>query len=91
MNSNSKNLPAQVIDVRPRDELLHKKWKPKNESVTPSGNSHYVFSNRQEEENFYSFQFDTEEKKKKYKDYREAWWQRASEYEYGDAPLALIV
>jgi hypothetical protein len=91
MKTIPKNLPAQVVDVRTRDEWLHKKWKPKNKSVTPSGNSHYVFSNRQEEEDFYSYQFDTDEKKRQYKEYREAWWQRASEYEHGNAPLALIV
>ena len=85
------NLPAQVIDVRPRDEELYKKWKPKNKSVTPTDNSHFVFSSKAEEEAFYNYQFDTDEKKKLYKEYRSAWWQRAAEYKYGNAPLALIV
>ena len=83
MIKNPKNLPAQVIDVRHRDEFLHKKWKPKNETVTPAGNTHFVFSDRNEEEAFYAFQFDTEDKIKEYKKYRTAWWQRATEYKYG--------
>ena len=29
MKTIPKNLPAQVVDVRTRDEWLHKKWKPK--------------------------------------------------------------
>ena len=91
MIKNPKNLPAQVIDVRHRDEFLHKKWKPKNETITPAGNTHFVFSDRNEEEAFYAFQFDTEDKIKEYKKYRTAWWQRATEYKYGEAPLALIV
>ena len=90
MKTNNQNLPAQIVDVRPRDEELHKKWKPLNKNVTPTDNSHFVFSNRQEEEAFYAYQFDTEEKKK-YKEYRSAWWQRAAEYKHGEAPLALIV
>ncbi len=91
MKTNNQNLPAQIVDVRPRDEELHKKWKPLNKNVTPTDNSHFVFSNRQEEEAFYAYQFDTEEKKKLYKEYRSAWWQRAAEYKHGEAPLALIV
>jgi len=91
MKIDNLNLPAQVIDVRPRDEDLHKKWKPKNKSVTPTDNTHFVISTKEEEDLFYSYQFDTDEKKKLYKEYRSAWWQRAAEYEYGNAPLALIV
>ena len=62
--TNRPNLPAQVIDVRPRDQELHKKWKPKNKSVTPTDNSHFVFSSKTDEDLFYSYQFDTDEKKK---------------------------
>ena len=56
--SNKANLPAQVIDVRPRDEELYVKWKPKNKTVTPTDNGHFVFSSKEEEDLFYSYQFD---------------------------------
>ena len=55
------------IVVRPRDEELHKKWKAKNKSVTPTDNSHFVFSTKEEEDLFYSYQFDTDAKKKNIK------------------------
>ena len=79
-----------MIDVRPRDEELYSKWKPKNKTVA-TDNGHFDFSTTVEEDKFYGYQFDTEEKKREYRIYREAWWQRAAEYKYGDAPHALIV
>ena len=53
------------VNVRPRDKNLYKKWKGKNESVTPTNNSHFVFSSEEEEQRFYNYQFDTDDKKKK--------------------------
>ena len=93
MKNNPKNLPAQFVDVRQRDGFLHKEWKEKaiKKKVTPGSGTHFVFSTIDEEEAFYSYQFDTEEKKREYKEYRTAWWQRSVEYKHGDAPLALIV
>ena len=44
MKSSRANLPAQVIDVRPRDEELYSKWKPKNKTVTPTDNGHLFFT-----------------------------------------------
>ena len=91
-----KKNPIEKIDdnnsnIRPRDYELFKKWKGVNESVTPTNNTHFVFSTKDEEDSFYSYQFDTPEKKKLYKEYREAWWERAMKFEHGNAPLALIV
>ncbi len=79
------------IQVRPRDKELFEKWKGKNESVTPTNNSHFIFSTEKEEQDFYNYQFDTDEKRKRYKEYRAQWWERANEYRHGDAPLAIIV
>ena len=81
----------KTLQVRPRDKNLYKKWKGKNDNITPTNNSHFVFSSEEAEQNFYNYQFDTDEKKKKYKEYREKWWERAKEYKYGKAPLALVV
>ena len=91
MTTSRSNLPTQVINIRPRDGELYKEWKHKNKTVTPTDNIHFVFATKEEEDLFYSYQFDTEEKKKLYKEYRTAWWQRATEYKHGEAPLALIV
>ena len=64
MTNSRTNLPAQVIDVRPRDVELYKKWKHKNSTVTHTDNIHFVMATKEEEDLFYSYQFDTEEKKK---------------------------
>ena len=50
-------------NTRPRDYDLYKKWKDVNKSVTPTNNTHFVFSSKDEEDLFYSYQFDTDEKK----------------------------
>lgn len=63
MKNSRVNLPAQVIDVRPRDGELYAKWKHKNTSVTPTDNTHFVMATQEEEDLFYSYQFDTDEKK----------------------------
>ena len=57
--------------TRPRDYNLYKKWKGVNDNVTPTNNTHFVFSSKEEEDLFYSYQFDTNEKKALYKKYRE--------------------
>ena len=62
-----KKNPIEKIDdnnsnIRPRDYELFKKWKGVNESVTPTNNTHFVFSTKDEEDSFYSYQFDTPEK-----------------------------
>ena len=44
-------------NIRPRDYELFKKWKGVNESVTPTNNTHFVFSTKEEEDLFYSYQF----------------------------------
>ncbi len=78
-------------NTRPRDYELYKKWKDVNKSVTPTNNTHFVFSSKEEEDLFYSYQFDTDEKKELYRKYRGEWWERAVNYQHGKAPLALIV
>ncbi|MDB9821080.1 hypothetical protein OAB92_01950 [Candidatus Pelagibacter sp.] len=49
MANSRPNLPAQVIDIRPRDGELYAKWKHKNTSVTPTDNTHFVFATKEEE------------------------------------------
>ena len=79
------------IKVRPRDQNLKEKWEGYNESVTPTENTHFVFSDPEDEDKFYSLQYDTKEKMERYKKYRSEWWERSKKYIHGNAPLAIIV
>ena len=79
-----------MAEFRYREEKLKEKWAGKNDMV-PVNAPQYVYSSRENEEEFHHNMYPTEELRKKYEDYREEWYRRAKEFDAGDYPLSVNI
>ena len=74
--------------IFPREEYLKKKWDKINDNVTIN-ESQYSFGEEVIHQEFIKKQFSKEEDLKKFNFYREEWYRRGKEFDYGTAPLAV--